>query len=153
MAIFKSVEQTQLALTPIDPLPVDKSHSRVRRNYFSYTIEATAAGAAAPTTSDTVELVRLPPLARVLGGYFAHDGIGLAGSTVALGITGTVAKYKAATAVALTPCEFAFARTLVENFGTVLTAEETIFVTIAVADWAAVNSGKTLSGYVEYVID
>ena len=57
MAIFKSVEQTQLALTPIDPLPVDKSHSRVRRNFFSYPIAAPASGPPAPTTSGPVRLL------------------------------------------------------------------------------------------------
>ena len=150
MAVFKSAEQTDLAKTPVEPLPVDKSHARVRRNYFSYTIPAAGS---VPTTSDTVELVRLPVRARVLGGHFAHDGIGLAGSTVAIGVTGDTDKYKAATAVALTPSDFSFARTLVENFGVFLTAEETIFVTIAVANWAAAGTGQKLSGYVEYVVD
>ena len=81
------------------------------------------------TTSDTLEVGVIPKGAVFLYGVISNTAT-LATSTVALGITGSVAKYRAALIkTTILPEVFGVGAAL----GAVTTAEETVFATIAVA--------------------
>ncbi len=83
------------------------------------------------TTSDTVVLAKVPPGWRFAGGKITSS-VSLGTSTIAIGIAGTTGKYRAAavfTAVD-TPTLFGPAARMADA---PLTAEETIFMTVAVA--------------------
>ncbi len=83
------------------------------------------------TTSDTIEICKLPKGARFLYGVFQSDDA-QGSAQVAFGITGTVAKYRAAAVLAVDiPEVFGLSQ------GDVLTAEETLFVTISVGNFDA----------------
>lgn len=113
---------------------------RLRRNYWSCTI---------PTGSaDTMTFTKLPKGARVMGGGVQCSAAQGATATMAIGISGTTGKYRAA-ALNNGTTMLTFGLTPTENFGTETTAEETIIATNAAAAWTA----GTCVGYIDYVVD
>lgn len=122
MAVLRGTNMTLLnAGTTSDPGFVDAT---VR--VFSETVAL-----AAQATTDTIEVARLPKGAVFLYGVLTASATLGASATVAIGITGSVAKYRAAATftTANTPTLFGLAA----STGVALTAEETVFITIAEA--------------------
>lgn len=92
---------------------------------------------ATQTTSDTIVCGYLPIGAKVLG-VILTTSVTTGSATIAIGITGTVAKYKAAAAFTAvdTPTFFGIASVL----NTPLAAAETVFITIAAASLPAAGT-------------
>lgn len=103
--------------------------ARLKRLRGSFTLNT-------QTTSDTLVIGNLPT-----GATFAYgkltSSVSLGSSTVAIGITGTTGKYRAAATftTADTPTDFGTAATVAS--ATPLAAEEQVFVTIATASLPA----------------
>jgi len=114
------------------------TEGRVLRRYFSITI----------VTSDLGATYRLCPIykdERLMGGHIAGVIAGAAGATLALGITGTVAKFMAATAIdAALNADFAHTPAL--GFGELQAANGEIIGTTA---GGASLDGKVLAGYID----
>lgn len=122
MTVFSGVTMTKLnAETPTpEPGSVNGAVQVFNEEYVVLGSEA---------TTDTIEVGKLPKGARFLYGLFQMSDV-QSTSTVAIGITGTTGKYRAAAVIVPgTPQLFGV------NQGDVLTAEETIIITIAVADF------------------
>jgi len=138
MAAFYTLELNGVSGTSgttgtVDGLPVIKSvatlgsQARLRVARGSYTLTGTGV-----TTADTLNIAIMPSGAIFQWGQIA-SGVSLATSTVAIGITGTTGKYRAAavfTAVD-TPTPFGVAAIMANQ--TPLTGDERIIGTIAVA--------------------
>lgn len=121
MATLRGVQMTKLnADTVPDPGFVDGS---VRCFNEEITL-------ASQTTSDTIEVARLPKGAIPLFGVL-NTSVTLGSSTIAIGISGSTGKYRAAAVftAADTPTLFGVNAAA----GEALTAEETVIVTIAAA--------------------
>lgn len=124
MTVFSGVTMTKLnAETPtVEPGSVNGTVKVFNEEYVVLGTE---------TQTDTIEIGKLPKGARFLFGIFQSDDA-QGSAQVSFGITGTVAKYRAAGVLAVdTPEVFGLSQ------GDVLTAEETLFVTITVGDFDA----------------
>ncbi|MGB8274854.1 MAG: hypothetical protein WCF16_06230 [Alphaproteobacteria bacterium] len=141
MTVQYGTQMNLLRNTVPQSLPaVADVHGRVRCFNEKVTL------ASQPTT-DTIEVAKLPKGARVLYGVMTSSA-SLGSSTVAIGISGTTGKYRAAatfTAVD-TPTLFGVAA----NVGEALTAEEIVFITIAAA---ALPASGTLRMMLFYTVD
>lgn len=127
MAVLFGVQMTKLRVSPVataDPGNVDGT---VR--VFNERINL-----ATQTTSDTIEVCRLPKGAIPLYGVLQTDTT-LGAATIAIGITGTAGKYRAAAAFTATNVPTPFGDTA--NMGEATTAEEIVFITIATASLPA----------------
>lgn len=139
MATLRGQEMTKLnAGTTPDPASVDAT---VRCFTEIVTL-------ASQTTSDTIEVARLPKGAKFLYGVLTASATLGASATIAIGVTGSTAKYRAAATftTADTPTFFGKAAAT----GVALTAEETVFITIAVAN---LPSSGTLVVQMFYTFD
>lgn len=128
MAVFQGVQMAKLQATPVvvpDPGFVDGT---VR--VFNERVNL-----ATQTTADTIEICRLPNGSIPLYGRMITDTAFGITATVAIGITGTTGKYRAAATFNTADTWEAFG--VVANVGEALTAEETVFVTIAAASLPA----------------
>ena len=124
MTIFYGAQMTKLRNTVPQDLPaVADVHGRVRVFNEKVTL-------ASQTTSDTIEVAKLPKGARVLYGLLTSS-VSLGSSTIAVGIAGTTGKYRAAATFTATDAPTTFGVTA--NVGEPLTAEEIVFLTIAAA--------------------
>lgn len=85
MASFDSVQMAKLNATPVQHVRSDE-HGRVRRATFAWESTAT------PAAADTLNLCKLPPGARVMGGWMFWEA-NTATATLDVGIAGTAAKY------------------------------------------------------------
>lgn len=83
---------------------------------------------ASQTTGDTIYVARLPKGAVPLYGII-NTSVTLDTATLAIGITGTVGKYRAAAALTTTSTPFLFGVNAAT--GVALTADEDVFITIA----------------------
>lgn len=124
MAVLFGAQMTKIRVAPEaapDPGFVDGT----KRSFNEVVTLATQ------TTSDTIEVARLPKGAVVTGARIITDTAFGVSATIAIGITGTVGKYRAAATfnVADTWEEL----TLTTTFHVSLTAEEIVFITIAAA--------------------
>lgn len=130
MTVFNGVQMTKLNDTPqVTPDP-GFVHGTTRQFAETFTMDT-------QTTSDTINVCRLPKGAVVLYGILTNSATMGAAATVAIGITGTTGKYRAAAVkTTITPEVFGVAAGL----NTALTAEETVFITIAVASLAAAGT-------------
>ena len=101
---------------------------------------------ATQTTSDTIVVGALPKGSIFLYGILNNSATMGASATVAIGITGTTGKYRAAaTKTTTTPEVFGVGG----NHGVVLTAAETVFITIAVASLPASGTFSVTLVYAE----
>lgn len=125
---------------PVDLPMAGDVHGRVRCFNEKVTL-------ASQPTSDIVEVARLPKGARVLYGILAST-VSLGSATLAVGIAGTPAKYRAAaTFTAIdTPTLFGLAA----NTGEALANEEIVILTIAAA---ALPASGTLRVMLFYTLD
>lgn len=135
MAVLRGAQMTKVAAgtTP----DVGRVHGTLRAFHETVTL-------AAQTTSDTIEVALLPKGAVVLG-FVLTTTVSLSTSTIAIGVTGTVDKYKDAlvfTAVD-TPTWYGNAAAL----NTPLAAEETLFITIGTATLPASGSLQVTTLY------
>lgn len=101
---------------------------------------------ATQTTSDTIEVAKLPKGAIVLFGVLTAT-VSLGSSTLAIGVAGTTGKYRAAATFTATDTPTLFGVTA--NLGTPLAAEEIVFVTIAAASLPASGTLRVQLVYVE----
>lgn len=128
MTIFYSDTMALLRNNTPQKLPAPSEvYGRVRRFKSIVTL-------ATQTTSDTIEVAKLPKGARFCFGILTTS-VTLGSTTVAIGITGTTGKYR--TAAAFTAVD---TPTLFGNNGAIgvaLTAEEIVFLTLAAASLPA----------------
>ena len=98
---------------------------------------------ASQTTADTIEVALLPKGAIPLYAVISTS-VTLATSQLAIGITGTTGKYRAAaTLTAVTPEVFG----VNAGIGAAISAEETVFITISVATLPASGTLRVLFFY------
>jgi hypothetical protein len=128
------------AIAAKTPISANESHGRSRIAYFSCVVPTTGVG-------DTMTLCNIPKGARVLNGAFHLTVAQGATATMAIGVSGSTGKYRAA-AVTNSTARFTFADTA-STHGLETTAEEQIIVTNAAAAWTA----AVMTGYIEYVVD
>lgn len=122
MTVFSGVTMTKLNADTPTPEP-----GSLNGNVMVFNEEYVVLGT--ETTSDTIEICKLPKGARFLYGIFTSDDP-QGSAQLEFGITGTVAKYRAAAVIAVdTPQLFGLSQ------GDVLTAEETLFCTITVGNF------------------
>lgn len=95
MPTFNSTQMAKLNATPVQHIRSDE-HGRVRRAYFAWE-DATLT----PAAADTINLCKLPPGARVLGGQMFWEA-NTATATLAVGIAGSTSKYVSANTPLLT---------------------------------------------------
>lgn len=128
MTIFYSTELAGIASTPVVKAASAGYGARLKRFRASITL-------ASQTTSDTIVVAIVPAGYAFAFGIITTD-TSLGSSTVAIGITGTVALYKAAATFTATdtPTFFGKAAAIVQA---TLTADQTIFITIAAATMPA----------------
>lgn len=130
MTVFYGTHMTKIeAGTPPDPGFV---HGTLRTTMESVT-------AAAQTTSDTIVVAQLPKGAILHGARIMASVTMGASATIAIGITGTTGKYRAA-AVLTTADAWEELDVTSDNFHTALTAAEEVFITIAVASLPAAGT-------------
>ena len=122
MTTYYSAEATLLQNTTPRKMPDGNAYGgRLRRYRATVTL-------ASQTTSDTIVLAEIPA-----GAVFAYGvlntTVSLGSSTVAIGITGTTGKYRAAAAFTATDTPTLFGVNAAVAAGP-LTAAETVFITI-----------------------
>lgn len=136
MAVLFGQQMTKLRVAPIttpDPGFVDAT---VRAFVEEITL-------ATQTTSDTIEVARLPKGAKLLYGILSTS-VTLATAQIALGITGTTGKYRAAAVLtALLPEVFGANA----GIGEPTAAEEIVFITISVASLPASGTLRVILVY------
>lgn len=121
------------ATATIDGLPVVKPAAtvgvggRIRCFRGSYTLTGTAV-----TTADILQITVMPAGSIFQGGQLCA-GVSLATSTVAIGITGTTGKYRAAAVFTAVDTPTPFGPAAIMANQTPITADERIIGTIAVA--------------------
>lgn len=128
MAVLAGVQMAKIrsggaALPVVGAISSGDAHGEVR--WFNERVNL-----ATQTTSDTIEVAKLPIGARVCYGVLTTD-TSLGSATVAIGITGTTGKYRAAATFTATNTPTLFG--VVAGQGEALTAEEVVFITIATA--------------------
>jgi hypothetical protein len=136
---FLSDQATKYSANPPQKInPNEGSPSDAGMIFFSKTLAASGLA-----IGDTIELCKIPAGVRVVGLVFSWDTAQGGTATMAIGISGTTGKYfTAALTNALT--QFSGANTIVQNYGSVTTAEETILATNAAAAWTV---STTLRGH------
>jgi len=140
MAALNGIQMARIKASPIDYPDVADVGGRVR--VFNEKIAL-----AAQATSDTIAVARLPKGARLLYGMLTTD-TSLGTSTVAIGIAGSTAKYRAAAIFTTlnTPTLFGAGA----GVGEPLAAEEEVIITIATA---ALPASGTLRVMLFFSID
>lgn len=146
MASFNSTQYADTLAKPAARLKPNEWGGRVRRSWWDFT---TPAGGLALT--DTVNLVKLPKGARILGGRVGFGAMSSAAGTATadIGYAGAATRYAAAINVDAAG-ESDFADTAARNFGEELAADQTIIATAGGEAWAAAQS---FTGYIEWVRD
>jgi hypothetical protein len=127
MAVLYATEATGYLNSAVPSLPAGAIHGgQLRRYRASITLASQA-------TTDTIVLCRLHAGQAVAYGIMTSS-VTLGSSTVAIGITGTTGKYRAAATFTAVNTPTLFGPTAATMAAAPTTAEETIFVTIAAAD-------------------
>lgn len=130
----------QLTLLDAGKKTAFATESRLERRYFSLTVVTSDLGA-------TYRLVKIYAGERLMGGHIAGVIAGAASATLALGITGSTAKFLAATAIdAALNADFGHTPAL--GFGELQTADGEIIGTTA--GGASLNN-KILAGYIDVI--
>lgn len=135
MSTVYGVQSTKSKTVPPDMVSVNQWGGRVRCAQDQYEAAALEAGS-------TIYGPKIPKGAIIVGGQLLTDALG-SGVTIAVGISGSTAKYLAATT-----CNTANLKTelgLIDSLGVELTAEEEILLTTAAA--AATGTIKIMIFY------
>lgn len=158
MAVFNSTQMAKLNAVPVQHIRSDE-HGRVRRAYFAWE-DATLT----PAAADVINLCKLPPGARVMGGVLyweANTGT----ATFQVGVAGTANKYSGANNPLLTAASPDAANTGGFNgkslagaagggtnaapiIGEVQASAITIIGTVGVA---TLTANKRICGYMDYL--
>lgn len=125
MTVFYSTELANFTATPVIKASGSAYGARLARFRGTITL-------AAQTTSDTI-VVAVVPAGFTFAFGVVTSSVTLGSSTIAVGITGTVAKYKAAAVFTAVDTPTFFGPATIVGGQTALAADETIFVTIAAA--------------------
>lgn len=128
MTVFYSTELASITAQPVVKAASAGYGARLIRFRASITL-------ASQTTSDTIVVAVIPAGYAFAYGLITTD-TSLGSSTVAIGITGTVALYKAAATFTATDTPTLFGKAAAIAQAT-LTADQTIFITIAAATMPA----------------
>lgn len=125
MTVFYSTELASITSSPVVKATSAAYGARLQRFRASITY-------ASQTTSDTIVVAIVP------AGYTFAFGILTAdtssgSTTIAIGITGTTGKYRAAAAFTATNTPTLFGTAAAVGASAALTADETIFITLAAA--------------------
>src|SRR6185503_5518628 len=139
---FLSDQETLYGGNPPRKIGTDSGSKRYTI-FFSKTLPGSGLA-----TGDTIALCRIPQGARVIDGAISWSATQGATATTAIGISGTAAKYLAATVTAST-AKFPFAATQALGYGVQTTAEETLLATNAAAAWTA---SSVLVGHVDFLL-
>ena len=123
MAVFYGAEMTKLRVDPITVPNPGFVDGTLRVFQESVTL-------ATQTTADTIEIARLPKGAVFLYGSMVTT-TSLGSATIAIGITGTTGKYRAAATFTTTTAPEFFGVT--NGIGSTLSDEEIVIITIATA--------------------
>lgn len=129
MTVFYSTELANFTATPVVKVASAAYGARVQRFRATITL-------ATQTTSDTIVVAVVPAGFTFAFGIITTD-TSLGTSTVAIGITGTTGKYRAAATFTATNTPAFFGPAAAVGASTALTADETIFITIATASLPA----------------
>jgi hypothetical protein len=140
MAVLNATQMAKLSSFPIDYPEVADVGGRLR----VFNEKITLAG---QTTADTIQVAKLPRGARVLFGILVTS-VSLGSSTIAIGVTGTAAKYRAAATFGTADAPTLFG--VAANVGEPLANEETVFITIGTA---ALPGSGTLRVMMVYTVD
>jgi hypothetical protein len=140
MAVLNATQMAKLTSFPIDYPEVADVGGRLR----IFNEKITLSG---QTTADTIQVAKLPRGARVLFGVLVCS-VSLGSSTVAIGVSGTAGKYRAAGTftTADTPTLFGVAT----NVGEPLATEEIVVITIGAA---TLPGAGTLRVMMVYTVD
>jgi hypothetical protein len=162
MATGNSIQMAKLLATPVQHVRSDE-HGRVRRAWFEYPNDA----AEALVAGSTINLCRLPPGARVMGGKMSWEA-NTGAATLAVGVVGSTSKYSAVPAL-LTAAPIIQVNTggatggcwgfdlmgvntggtmAAPVFGEVQTSPITIIGTTA---GATLTANKRIAGYIDYL--
>jgi hypothetical protein len=158
MAVFNSTQMAKLNATPVQHVRSDE-HGRVRRAFFAW-----EDASATPAAADTINLCKLPPGARVMGGKLFWEA-NTATATFAVGISGSTSKYVSANTPLLTAAPTATpaaggaggydlvgvgtgGTNAAPVIGEVLASAVTIIGTVAVA---TLTANKRICGYIDYL--
>ena len=146
MPNHKSDQFTQLSATPRELVPARDAHGTRRVAFASFT---TPAGGVA--IDDTVQLLKLPPGARLHGGKLVCEAMssGGAAASLRLGDGTTSDKYLGDTSIDAA-AQVSFAHTIALGYGTALAAEVVLTATVKTEALAA---DKKLYVEVEYALD
>jgi hypothetical protein len=140
MAVLNATQMAKLTSFPIDYPEVADVGGRLR----IFNEKITLAG---QTTADTIQVAKLPRGARVLFGVLVST-VSLGSSTIAIGVSGTAGKYRAASVFASADAPTFFG--VAANVGEPLTAEETVIITIGAA---SLPGAGTLRVMMVYTVD
>ncbi len=149
MATFKSDQLAQLA-TPGSLNHTNVKGGRIRVAYFSYTTSGTEAA------NDTIELVKLPKGARILGGSIHLDQMDKTGDGAVTPTTLNIGYAGAPSAVAsnLGPNAAAVDQDIAgpgtAAYGAEMAGETTVFMTVVASD---IPAGAKVEGHLLYVVD
>jgi len=143
MATIYSDQMTKVVATPPGMVSSGEFGGRLRHAVFTLTIPV------GPNIGDVAQLCEIPAGARIMGGKFVWGTAQGATATMALGITGTTGKYRAA-AITNVLTEEIVAMTIALSYGTVLAAREVILATNAAAAWTVAT---VLRGHFAYLVD
>ena len=144
MATFNSDQYTLTQKAIPSKVSSNQWGGRLRRQYFTITLPA--AGLA---TGDIINLGKLPPKSRILGGQFNWGTAQGITATTAVGTVASSGRYFAA-AVTNSLAVVRIADTAAQNFGDELAAETLLIVTNAAAAWTA---SSVLQVIVDYIVD
>ena len=140
MAVLNATQMAKLSSFPIDYPEVADVGGRLR--VFNEKIAL-----AGQATADTIQVAKLARGARVLYGVLVST-VSLGSSTIALGVIGTAAKYRAAATFTATDVPTLFG--VAANVGEPLANEETVIITIGAA---ALPGSGTLRVMIVYTVD
>lgn len=137
-------------VTNIDAVPQVKVQAnekgKIHTQYFSFSVP----GGSIVSQNDTVELLRLPKGARLLGGLI--KGEAMAGSSTASIGDGTTADLYLSAGDVSSAFNLDFAHTYALKYGEVLAAATSLVLTMAGAAWTT-TAAKAIRGHVNYIID
>lgn len=129
MTVFYSTELANFTASPVIKVASAAYGARVQRFRATITLASQA-------TTDTIVVAVVPAGFTFAFGIINTD-TSLGSSTVAIGITGTTGKYRAAATFTATNTPTLFGVAAAEGAQTALTADETVFITIAAATMPA----------------
>ncbi len=146
MASYNSDQYGTVAGAVPDEVKPNEWGGRVRIAAWTYT---TPSGGL--TVNDTINLVKLPKGARVLGGRvdFGAMSSSTGTATANIGISGAASKYASGLNVD-SAGQADFANTTALGMLAETSDEETVFATVGGENWAG---SKSFDGYILYVVD